>query len=53
MPQLKITLTMDRPDNVPGPGEKRHAFDPWGFGFSDDEFEEDYDSYYDDYDIFF
>ena len=47
-PHLKITLAMDRPDNVPTPGE-RHIHDPWCFGFSEDEFEEDY---YGD-DIFF
>jgi len=47
-PHLKITLTMDRPDDVPAPGE-RHIHDPWCFGFSEDEFEEDY---YGD-DIFF
>ncbi|KAF8131584.1 hypothetical protein EV363DRAFT_1431558 [Boletus edulis] len=44
-PHLKITLTMDRPDNVPGPGERR-SFDPFCFGISEDEFE---DEYYDDY----
>ena len=41
IPHLKITLTMDRPDEVPAPGE-RHTHDPWCFGFSDDEFEDDY-----------
>lgn len=29
---------MERPDDVPGPGEG-HA---WCFGFSEDEFEDDY-----------
>jgi len=52
IPQLKISLAMARPGDVPGPGE-RHVFDPWGFEFSDDEFEEDYDSYYDDYEFLF
>jgi hypothetical protein len=45
-PHLKITLTMDRPDDVPAPGE-RHIHDPWCFGFSEDEFEDD--SYGDDF----
>lgn len=32
---------MERPDHVPGPGE-RHIRDSWHFGFSEDEFEDDY-----------
>ncbi|KAF9225272.1 hypothetical protein BS17DRAFT_872387 [Gyrodon lividus] len=44
-PQLKVTLTMDRPDDVPGPGE-RHIHEPWCLGLSGDEVE---DEYYDDY----
>ncbi|KIJ66489.1 hypothetical protein HYDPIDRAFT_129407 [Hydnomerulius pinastri MD-312] len=48
-PQLKITLAMERPDDVPGPGEG-HAHDPWGFGISDDEYDDEvYDDYYNDY----
>ncbi|KAI9569475.1 hypothetical protein HD554DRAFT_2020544 [Boletus coccyginus] len=47
-PHLKITLTMDRPDDVPAPGE-RHIHDPWCFGYSEDEFD---DYYVDDYDFF-
>jgi hypothetical protein len=47
IPHLKITLTMDRPDNVPGPGESR-SLDPWCFGFMDpDDFDDDY--YSDDF----
>ena len=38
---------MDRPDNVPGPGESR-SLDPWCFGFMDpDDFDDDY--YSDDF----
>jgi len=43
-PHLKITLIMDRPDDVPAPGE-RHIHDPWCFGFSEDEFD-DYDDFF-------
>ncbi|KIL00812.1 hypothetical protein PAXRUDRAFT_821269 [Paxillus rubicundulus Ve08.2h10] len=42
----KITLTMERPDDVPAPGE-RHIHDSWCFGLSGDEFEDD--NYGDDY----
>lgn len=38
---------MERPDDVPGPGE-RHVFDQWYFGISEDEFEDDY-NYGDDF----
>ncbi|KAG8219345.1 hypothetical protein J3R82DRAFT_228 [Butyriboletus roseoflavus] len=40
-PHLKISLTMDRPDHIPAPGEK-HIRDRWYLRFSEDELEDDY-----------
>ena len=40
---------MDRPDHIPAPGERR-PFDPWCFGFSEDEYDDPYsDDYFGDY----
>ncbi|KAG9313900.1 hypothetical protein JVU11DRAFT_4672 [Chiua virens] len=46
IPKLRITLNMDRPYDVPGPGERRHESWCLGLSLSDEEFEDDY---FDDY----